>query len=166
MKDHAEQGALLLSPLGYPASYVRAARYHHVRFDGTGYPAGAGRPQVDRDTRILMVTDPFDAMIDPYRPYQQPMDVESAIGRIDLFFQQGKFDDRLYLPFQMMMRSGIYARMREQQLTPLQWAQILQQRGRELGQEYGFFSYETLQTIREAEATLMVLNERAVGQMQ
>ncbi|GBC99597.1 3'3'-cGAMP-specific phosphodiesterase 3 [bacterium HR17] len=47
-----------------------AVRYHHERFDGTGYPDGLRGDQIPLPARILAVADTFDALSHdrPYRP--------------------------------------------------------------------------------------------------
>ena len=47
-----------------------AIKYHHERFDGTGYPAGLKGENIPLDARIMAVADSFDAMISD-RPYRK-----------------------------------------------------------------------------------------------
>ncbi len=62
MQAHAELGAQLLEELGVTRFMVDAARYHHVRFAGGGYPrcflAGPSIPFV---ARVVAVADYFTA---------------------------------------------------------------------------------------------------------
>lgn len=62
MQAHAELGAQLLEDLGVTRFIVDAARYHHVRFAGGGYPrcflAGPSIPFV---ARVVAVADYFTA---------------------------------------------------------------------------------------------------------
>lgn len=62
MQAHAELGAQLLEELGVTRFIVDAARYHHVRFAGGGYPrcfvAGQAIPFV---ARVVAVADYFTA---------------------------------------------------------------------------------------------------------
>jgi response regulator RpfG family c-di-GMP phosphodiesterase len=46
------------------------ARFHHERFDGTGYPAGLVGQGIPLPARIVAVADVFDALTSsrPYKP--------------------------------------------------------------------------------------------------
>jgi putative nucleotidyltransferase with HDIG domain len=51
-------------------AYATAARNHHERYDGRGYPDGLRGTAIPEDARILAVADAFEAMTSdrPYRP--------------------------------------------------------------------------------------------------
>lgn len=56
-----------MEPLENVASYIR---YHHERHDGGGYPDGLGGSDIPLVSRIVAVSDAYDAMIRP-RPYRR-----------------------------------------------------------------------------------------------
>jgi HD-GYP domain-containing protein (c-di-GMP phosphodiesterase class II) len=60
---HPGWGDDLLAELGYSAAVRRPVRGHHERLDGSGYPDGLER--VDLETRILAVADVYDALVSP-----------------------------------------------------------------------------------------------------
>jgi HD-GYP domain-containing protein (c-di-GMP phosphodiesterase class II) len=71
---HPGWGDELLSELGY-SSHVRGmVRGHHERLDGSGYPDGAAAAQLCLETRILAVSDVYDALVSPrvYRGAWEP----------------------------------------------------------------------------------------------
>lgn len=77
MHSHPERGAELLSR--YP-DFARGAdfiRYHHERWDGTGYPRGLKGTEIPLGARVIAVVDAFDAMTSD-RPYRPAMSVERA----------------------------------------------------------------------------------------
>ena len=56
-------------------------RHHHEHFDGSGYPDGLAGEQIPIASRILLVTDAFDAMTND-RPYRKAMPIEAAIEEL------------------------------------------------------------------------------------
>jgi hypothetical protein len=57
--------------------------HHHESFDGKGYPAGLKNSEIPLASRIVSVTDAFDAMVSS-RPYRQGLPFEEAIRRLIL----------------------------------------------------------------------------------
>jgi len=45
-------------------------KYHHEKWDGTGYPDGLAAEEIPMLARIISVADTFDAMTTT-RPYQK-----------------------------------------------------------------------------------------------
>ena len=69
MKQHAEIGARALENASTKAgcnnflkTATEIARYHHERFDGTGYPHGLSGEAIPLSARIVAVADVFDAL--------------------------------------------------------------------------------------------------------
>ena len=84
MKTHAEIGAEALedaarySPTnGFLKIAVEIARYHHERFDGSGYPTGLSGVDIPLSARIVAVADVFDALTTE-RVYKKAMPVDDA----------------------------------------------------------------------------------------
>jgi putative nucleotidyltransferase with HDIG domain len=71
IRRHPVSGERLLRELGgFSAAVRQLVRSHHERLDGTGYPDGLPAGRLDLDTRILAVSDVYDALVSPrvYRP--------------------------------------------------------------------------------------------------
>lgn len=68
--QHPEMGYRMLSALRFLGTGLAAVRYHHERFDGSGYPFSLSGDQIPLLARILSVADSFDAITSdrPYRP--------------------------------------------------------------------------------------------------
>ncbi len=79
------------------------ARFHHERFDGTGYPAGLRGTMIPLPARIVAVADVYDALTSE-RPYKRAFSpqrsreiIESDSGKhfdpviVEAF--QSRFDD-------------------------------------------------------------------------
>ena len=81
MKKHPEVGyrIALASPELIPiAEYILC---HHERWDGTGYPQNLSGEEIPLLSRILTVTDSYDAMTQD-RPYRKAMPKDKAIAEI------------------------------------------------------------------------------------
>ncbi len=52
---------------------------HHERLDGTGYPRGLTADDLDLETRILSVSDVYDALVSP-RVYRPAWSVDRALA--------------------------------------------------------------------------------------
>jgi HD-GYP domain-containing protein (c-di-GMP phosphodiesterase class II) len=58
-------------------SIVDIVKYHHERFDGSGYPNKLRGEEIPIGARIIALADTFDAMLST-RAYRQPLDINSA----------------------------------------------------------------------------------------
>ena len=80
------------------------ARWHHERWDGSGYPDGLRGPAIPLSARIVAVADAFDALT-TQRPYKPAWPVEMACAEI------ARERSRLFCPIvvdamQTLWRSG------------------------------------------------------------
>ena len=57
------------------------ARYHHERWDGTGYPEGLKGEEIPLVARIMSIVDVYDALTSR-RPYKEPFSHEKAMTMI------------------------------------------------------------------------------------
>ena len=62
MKGHSTAGYNILKDINMYKSIASIMRFHHERFDGKGYPDGLQGNEIPPLSRILIVTDAFDAM--------------------------------------------------------------------------------------------------------
>ncbi|MFZ5642540.1 MAG: HD-GYP domain-containing protein [Bacillota bacterium] len=63
------------------SSVVRVILHHHERWDGEGYPYGLKGENIPLGSRIIAITDAFDAMTTD-RPYRKRMSTEEACQEI------------------------------------------------------------------------------------
>lgn len=61
---------------------VRTILHHHERWDGEGYPYGLKGENIPLGSRIIAITDAYDAMTSN-RPYKKKMPSESACEEIE-----------------------------------------------------------------------------------
>lgn len=62
IKTHPEIGADVLKDITEMPNMYYGARWHHERYDGTGYPDGLKGDQIPIEARIIAVADAYDAM--------------------------------------------------------------------------------------------------------
>ena len=74
---HPGIGSRWLATMPGLSSLVPYARWHHERFDGTGYPDGRGGHEVPLTVALVGVCDCWDAMTEP-RPYRATCSIADA----------------------------------------------------------------------------------------
>ena len=84
LNRHAAMGAEMIGRSDHPLRELAAdiARFHHERFDGTGYPEGLVEGAIPLPARVVAVCDAFDAMTHA-KPYRPPMSITAALTEID-----------------------------------------------------------------------------------
>lgn len=80
MQTHSEVGYRILSKSAAPLLQMAAtvARYHHERWDGTGYPCGLAGEAIPEMARIVAIADVFDAL-STERPYKPAWPLEQVL---------------------------------------------------------------------------------------
>jgi len=81
MQEHPSVGALILQPIKELAEPLSGVKYHHERYDGSGYPEGLKGEQIPVIALIIAVADAFDAMTTD-RPYRRALSKEEAVKEI------------------------------------------------------------------------------------
>lgn len=81
IKEHPVKGATILRQISELPSLSYGARWHHERYDGTGYPDGLAGEDIPEIARIICVADCYDAMSSDrsYRKALAQRDVRSEI---------------------------------------------------------------------------------------
>ena len=91
MKTHAQLGSDAIEqaerdiemPLAFLATAKEIARWHHEKWDGSGYPDGLAGDAIPVSARLMALADVFDALISvrvykPAMPYTQARDIIAA----------------------------------------------------------------------------------------
>ena len=79
--DHATPGAELIPAVGIFEQVREAVRYHHERYDGSGYPLGLRQTDIPFLARIIAVADVYDA-ITRLCSEEERLDHQAALGVI------------------------------------------------------------------------------------
>lgn len=88
MQSHPFVGTAILQPIKELGDAILGVRYHHERYDGSGYPEGLKGEHIPTIAAIISVADAFDAMTTD-RPYRRGLSKDEAIAQIkDLKGQQ------------------------------------------------------------------------------
>jgi diguanylate cyclase (GGDEF)-like protein/PAS domain S-box-containing protein len=104
MRLHTVHGEAMLAGPDFYRLARQAARSHHERWDGSGYPDGLVGLSIPEPARIVAVADVFDALITS-RVYKPAWPVERAVREI--IAQSGSaFDPRVVGAFEALWRSG------------------------------------------------------------
>jgi putative two-component system response regulator len=81
MRTHTTLGSEILA--GSDSSVIQMgqtiARWHHERWDGSGYPEGLGEMDIPLEARICAVVDYFDALTMD-RPYRRALETDVVLG--------------------------------------------------------------------------------------
>ena len=98
MESHVEMTSKILDKVYFNSNYMNVPKWagqHHEFLNGTGYPGHLTADDLDLETRILTVTDIYDALTSTDRPYKKPMPREKALDILRSMAEEGKVELRL-----------------------------------------------------------------------
>ena len=75
------------------------ARGHHEKLDGSGYPYNLREPQIPTQTKMMTISDMFDALSAADRPYKKAVPMEKALNILADCVKQGQLDSTLFKLF-------------------------------------------------------------------
>lgn len=90
MRQHTVIATNLLKPILYLESALDIPRYHHEKWDGTGYPYGLKGEQIPLAARLFAVVDVYDALTSN-RPYRKAWSHTETVDYIHS--EAGKYFD-------------------------------------------------------------------------
>ncbi len=100
MKVHAPEGAKIIHEIlkDTDDEYFReiaenVAKYHHERWDGSGYPEGLKGEEIPLEARIMAIAEVYDALVSK-RVYKDSMSFEEA-DKIIMMGMGNQFDEML-----------------------------------------------------------------------
>ena len=78
---HAVYGAEMLAHIRQLKDIIPGVKWHHEKYDGSGYPDGLEGEDIPVIARIISVADTFDAMTTD-RPYRKGLSVKAAMEEL------------------------------------------------------------------------------------
>jgi putative nucleotidyltransferase with HDIG domain len=82
MREHPIHGQQILRGIEFLQGASRVVAQHHEKWDGTGYPLGLRKEEIDICARIFSVADAFDAITSD-RVYRRGKPYEAAAQELD-----------------------------------------------------------------------------------
>lgn len=126
MKSHPIKSVEILQPLEHIPFFrflQPGVKYHHEKYDGTGYPYGLAGEKIPLTARIIAVVDTVDAMMNT-RPYREglPWDV---VKQELVDFSGRQFDPSIVKVY--LESVGTWADIEEQDQDEVVVAQVLRE---------------------------------------
>ena len=111
IKSHPVMGERILKQIKEMPQLAVGARWHHERYDGSGYPDGLSGAEIPEEARIVAVADAYDAMTSR-RSYRDILSQEKVVSEL----QEGRgsqFDPEFADVMLEMIREDPDYRLRE-----------------------------------------------------
>lgn len=83
VRKHPSMGAEILEPISEFQVANLGVKFHHEKYDGSGYPYGLVGENIPLIATIISVADAYDAMLGD-RPYRKGLDKDKVIREIEL----------------------------------------------------------------------------------
>lgn len=94
MREHPEMGARIIRPISALSDCLDPVLHHHEKMDGSGYPHGLKGEEISVESRIVAVSDIFDALYTK-RPYRDALPIETVKEIIEKDCRAGKLDSQV-----------------------------------------------------------------------
>jgi response regulator RpfG family c-di-GMP phosphodiesterase len=113
IKMHPVSGYHILKDIYEDKRISTGAKYHHEKYDGTGYPNGLSGENIPEIARIIGVADAYDAMTSN-RSYREALPQEVVRGEIEKGIGT-QFDPEIARFMVQMIDEDIEYKMRQQE---------------------------------------------------
>jgi len=108
IESHVEQSFLFLRQIPWNKDINKIpmiARAHHELLNGSGYPYQLKGDQIPAQTRMMTISDIFDALSAADRPYKKAVPIRRAVEILSDMVKDGQLDPLL---FQLFVDAKIY----------------------------------------------------------
>ncbi len=113
INSHAALTKKILNKLPWPKKLARIpaiAASHHEKLDGSGYPSKLNKTNLNIQSRILAISDIFEALSAKDRPYKTPMTLSQAKQILEKMGRDGHLDNDIISLFFSSQIHKEYAR--------------------------------------------------------
>ena len=114
IESHVTHTFQFLSKIPWTQDLLRVPDYayaHHEKLNGRGYPRGLASPEIPLQSRMMTVSDIYDALTAQDRPYKRAITTERAIDILGMEVEDGLLDSSivdLFVEARVFKRAGIY----------------------------------------------------------
>ncbi len=102
IESHVEHTFQFLSKIPWTSDLKMIpsiAHAHHEKLNGTGYPRGLSGDDIPVQSRIMTISDIFDALTDQDRPYKKAVPLERALDILEMEAKENHLDGDLLKVF-------------------------------------------------------------------
>jgi len=95
INDHVKYTHDFLKEIPWTSEYRKIpeiAGAHHEKLDGSGYPFGLSAPQIPIQSKMMTISDIYDALVAWDRPYKDSVKPERALSILTDDARKGKID--------------------------------------------------------------------------
>ncbi len=124
MHDHVKISYEILNQMSYPKRYSNVPIYassHHEKMNGDGYPWGFSADELPLQSRILAVSDIFEALTAPDRPYKSGKKLSESMKILAYMVKDGHIDKNL---FKLILDSNFIEEYSEKHIPAIQQDEI------------------------------------------
>ena len=118
VENHVSMTMKILESLPWPRKLTdvpKIAGAHHEKLNGTGYPLHIKGEQINLQSRIMAISDIFEALSAPDRPYKKPMSLSQAIKVLGLMVKDNHLDNDIV---ELLINSELVTQYAYQYLKP------------------------------------------------
>lgn len=112
IKLHPVIGANILKEIHYLDHITEYVKYHHEKYDGSGYPHKIKGEEIPLEARIITLADSFDAMTSD-RSYRLGMSLEQAVEEVKKS-SGSHFDPKIVQAFLQTLNHEIMAGLKKE----------------------------------------------------
>lgn len=128
MRRHPIYGASILEPSAALRPLVPIVLHHHENFDGTGYPEGLKGEEIPLGSRILLVSDTYEAMTSD-RIYRKAPGHDKAIEQLNRY-KGTQFDPKIVRTLEACIQRRGQASFEVNDLPPINYETLAELRRR------------------------------------
>lgn len=114
IESHVEQTYQFLTQIPWTEDLQNLAVIaygHHEKLNGKGYPRGVAAVDIPIQTRIMTISDIFDALTASDRPYKRALSAEKALSILQMEAKDGMVDQHL---IEILVQAEVYKKVLEQ----------------------------------------------------